>query len=195
MGMFIEFGIVFFKYYFEWLMEYFKFFWSRMNLFKMICVCEEVNFWFELVFCYYYYDEFDNVVFVVMEWLENFWEYQQFKEIIVKVVNFEIYYKVINFYFEQYFLFFIDFFQVFIFCIDVNCVVCMFQKFDNLFLIKLFLFSVQLQNKCIVNDVINDFLIEEEDYKIFCDFVENYDNYDVVEFVGCFEKYDFVFFC
>ncbi|KAK8088578.1 hypothetical protein PG997_003539 [Apiospora hydei] len=102
MGMFTELGIALSRYHPERLMEHIKLFWSRMNLPKLIRACEEANLWPELVFCYYHYDEFDNAALAVMERAENSWEHQQFKDIVVKVANLEIYYRAINFYLEQH---------------------------------------------------------------------------------------------
>ncbi|AEO53818.1 hypothetical protein MYCTH_2295647 [Thermothelomyces thermophilus ATCC 42464] len=194
MGMFTELGIALSKYHPERLMEHLKLFWSRVNLPKLIRACEEANLWPELVFCYYHYDEFDNAALAVMERPENSWEHQQFKEIIVKVANLEIYYKAINFYLEQHPSLLTDLLQALTPRIDVNRVVRMFQKSDNLPLIKPFLLNVQSQNKRTVNDAINDLLIEEEDYKTLRDSVENYDNYDAVDLAGRLEKHDLVFF-
>ncbi|KAJ9157568.1 Clathrin heavy chain [Pleurostoma richardsiae] len=194
MGMFTELGIALSKYHPERLMEHLKLFWSRMNLPKMIRACEEANLWPELVFCYYHYDEFDNAALAVMERPENSWEHQQFKEIVVKVANLEIYYKAINFYLEQHPSLLTDLLQALTPRIDVNRVVRMFQKSDNLPLIKPFLLNVQPQNKRTVNDAINDLLIEEEDYKTLRDSVENYDNYEPVELASRLEKHDLVFF-
>ena len=194
MGMFTELGIALSKYHPERLMEHLKLFWSRMNLPKMIRACEEANLWPELVFCYYHYDEFDNAALAVIERPENSWEHQQFKEIAVKVANLEIYYKAINFYLEQHPSLLTDLLQALTPRIDVNRVVRMFHKSDNLPLIKPFLLNVQRQNKRIVNDAINDLLIEEEDYKTLRDSVENYDNYDAVELASRLEKHDLVFF-
>ncbi|TPX15538.1 uncharacterized protein E0L32_004236 [Thyridium curvatum] len=194
MGMFTELGIALSKYHPERLMEHLKLFWSRMNLPKMIRACEEANLWPELVFCYYHYDEFDNAALSVMERPENSWEHQQFKEIIVKVANLEIYYKAINFYLEQHPSLLTDLLQVLTPRIDVNRVVRLFQKSDNLPLIKPFLLNVQTQNKRVVNDAINDLLIEEEDYKTLRDSVENYDNYEPVDLASRLEKHDLVFF-
>ncbi|KAK1770023.1 putative clathrin heavy chain [Phialemonium atrogriseum] len=194
MGMFTELGIALAKYHPERLMEHLKLFWSRMNLPKMIRSCEEANLWPELVFCYYHYDEFDNAALAVIERPENSWEHQQFKEIVVKVANLEIYYKAINFYLEQHPSLLTDLLQALTPRVDVNRVVRLFHKSDNLPLIKPFLLNVQTQNKRIVNDAINDLLIEEEDYKTLRDSVENYDNYDAVELAGRLEKHDLVFF-
>ncbi|KAI0013525.1 clathrin heavy chain [Xylariaceae sp. FL0662B] len=194
MGMFTELGIALSKYHPERLMEHIKLFWSRMNLIKLIRACEEANLWPELVFCYYHYDEFDNAALAVMERAQNSWEHQQFKDIVVKVANLEIYYRAINFYLEQHPSLLTDLLQALTPRIDVNRVVRMFQKSDNLPLIKPFLLNVQSQNKRTVNDAINDLLIEEEDYKTLRDSVENYDNYDAVELASRLEKHDLVFF-
>lgn len=194
MGMFTELGIALSKYHPERLIEHLNLFWSRMNLPKMIRACEEANLWPELVFCYVHYDEFDNAALSVIERPENSWEHTQFRDIIVKVANLEIYFKAINFYLEQHPSLITDLLQALTSRIDVNRVVKMFQKSDNLPLIKPFLLNVQTQNKRIVNDAINDLLIEEEDYKTLRDSVENYDNYEPVELAGRLEKHDLVFF-
>ncbi|TLD30353.1 hypothetical protein PspLS_01914 [Pyricularia sp. CBS 133598] len=194
MGMFTELGIALSKYHPERLIEHLNLFWSRMNLPKMIRACEEANLWPELVFCYVHYDEFDNAALSVIERPENSWEHTQFRDIIVKVANLEIYFKAINFYLEQHPSLLTDLLQALTPRIDVNRVVRMFQKSDNLPLIKPFLLNVQTQNKRIVNDAINDLLIEEEDYKTLRDSVENYDNYEPVDLAGRLEKHDLVFF-
>lgn len=194
MGMFTELGIALSKYHPERLMEHLKLFWSRMNLPKMIKASEEANLWPELVFCYYHYDEFDNAALAVIERPENSWEHQQFKEIVVKVANLEIYYKAISFYMEQHPSLLTDLLQALTPRIDVNRVVRIFQNSDNLPLIKPFLLNVQSQNKRTVNDAINDLLIEEEDYKTLRDSVENYDNYDATALAARLEKHDLVFF-
>ena len=194
MGMFTELGIALSRYHPERLMEHIKLFWSRMNMPKMIRACEEANLWPELVFCYCHYDEFDNAALAVIERPENSWEHQQFKEIVVKVANLEIYYRAIKFYVEQHPSLLTDLLAALTARIDVNRVVKMFQKNDSLPLIKPFLLNVQSQNKRVVNEAVNDLLIEEEDYKTLRDSVQNYDNYDAVELAGRLEKHDLIFF-
>jgi clathrin heavy chain len=194
MGMFTELGIALAKYHPERLMEHIKIFWSRMNMPKMIRACEEANLWPELVFCYYHYDEFDNAALAVIERPENSWDHTQFKEIVVKVANLEIYYRAIKFYVEQHPSLLTDLLASLTARIDVNRVVKIFQKNDDLPLIKPFLLNVQSQNKRIVNEAVNDLLIEEEDYKTLRDSVQNYDNYDAVELASRLEKHDLIFF-
>ena len=130
----------------------------------------------------------------MMERAADAWEHHSFKDTVVKVANLEIYYKALNFYLQEQPSLLTDLLQALTPRIDVNRVVRMFEKSDNIPLIKPFLLNVQTQNKRAVNDAINDLLIEEEDYKTLRDSVENYDNYEAVALAQRLEKHDLVFF-
>ncbi|KAI9670383.1 MAG: hypothetical protein M1817_004426 [Caeruleum heppii] len=194
MGMFTELGIALSKYHPERVMEHLKLFWSRINIPKMIRACEDAHLWPELVFLYCHYDEWDNAALAMMERAADAWEHHSFKDIIVKVANLEIYYRALNFYLQEQPSLITDLLQALTPRIDVNRVVRMFEKSDNIPLIKPFLLNVQTQNKKTVNNAINDLLIEEEDYKTLRDSVENYDNYDPVELAQRLERHELVFF-
>lgn len=194
MGMFTELGIALSKFRPEQTMEHLKLFWSRINIPKMIRACEEAHLWPELIFLYCHYDEWDNAALAMIERAADAWEHHSFKDIVVKVANLEIYYKSLSFYREQQPSLLTDLLQALTARIDVNRVVKLFQKSDDLPLIKPFLLNVQTQNKRSVNDAINDLLIEEEDYKTLRDSVENYDNYDAVDLASRLEKHELVFF-
>ncbi|PSS27773.1 hypothetical protein M430DRAFT_62977 [Amorphotheca resinae ATCC 22711] len=194
MGMFTALGIALSKYHPDRVMEHLKLFWSRINIPKMIRACEEAHLWPELVFLYCHYDEWDNAALAMMERAADAWEHHSFKDIIVKVANLEIYYRALNFYLQEQPSLLTDLLQALTPRIDVNRVVKMFEKSDNIPLIKPFLLNVQPQNKRTVNSAINDLLIEEEDYKTLRDSVENYDNYDPVELAQRLERHDLVFF-
>jgi clathrin heavy chain len=194
MGMFTELGIALSKYHPDRVMEHLKLFWSRINIPKMIRACEDAHLWPELVFLYCHYDEWDNAALAMMERAADAWEHHSFKDIIVKVANLEIYYRALNFYLQEQPSLLTDLLQALTPRIDVNRVVKMFEKSDNIPLIKPFLLNVQSQNKKSVNNAINDLLIEEEDYKTLKDSVENYDNYDPVDLAQRLERHELVFF-
>jgi clathrin heavy chain len=194
MGMFTELGIALTKYHPERVMEHLRIFWSRINIPKLIRATEESHMWTELIFLYIHYDEWDNAVLAMMERASDAWDHQSLKDTIVKVTNLEIYYRALGFYLEQQPTLLTDLLQVLTPRIDVNRVVKMFVKSDNIPLIKPFLLSVQSQNKREVNNALNDLLIEEEDYKTLRDSVQNNDNYDPVELAQRLEKHDLVFF-
>ncbi|KAI9753757.1 MAG: hypothetical protein M1815_006023 [Lichina confinis] len=194
MGMFTELGIALSKYHPDRVMEHLKLFWSRINIPKMIRACEEAHLWPELVFLYCHYDEWDNAALAMMERAADAWEHHSFKDIVVKVANLEIYYRALNFYLQEQPSLLTDLLQALTARIDVNRVVKMFEKSDNIPLIKPFLLSVQSQNKRAVNNAINDLLIEEEDHKTLRDSVENCENYDPVDLAQRLERHELVFF-
>lgn len=194
MGMFTELGIALSKYHPERVMEHLRIFWGRINIPKMIRACEEAHLWPELVFLYAHYDEWDNAALAMMERAADAWEHHSFKDTVVKVANLEIYYRALNFYLQEQPSLLTDLLQALTPRVDVNRVVRMFEKSDNIPLIKPFLINVQSQNKRAVNDAINDLLIEEEDYKTLRDSVENYDNYEAVALAQRLEKHELVFF-
>lgn len=194
MGMFTELGIALSKYHPDQVMEHLKLFWSRINIPKMIRACEEAHLWPELIFLYCHYDEWDNAALAMMERAADAWEHHSFKDIIVKVANLEIYYRALNHYLQEQPLLLTDLLQALTPRVDVNRVVRMFEKSDNIPVIKPFLLNVQNQNKRVVNNAIHDLLIEEEDYKTLRDSVENHDNFDAVELAQRLEKHELVFF-
>ncbi|TGO21235.1 hypothetical protein BPAE_0231g00010 [Botrytis paeoniae] len=194
MGVFTQLGIALSKYHPDRTMEHLKLFWSRINIPKVIRACEEAHLWPELIFLYCHYDEWDNAALAMMERAADAWEHHSFKDIVVKVANLEIYYRALNFYLQEQPSLITDLLQALSPRIDVNRVVKMFEKSDNIPLIKPFLLNVQTQNKKIVNSAIHDLLIEEEDYKTLRDSVQNYDNYDAVELAQRLERHDLVFF-
>lgn len=194
MGMFTELGIALSKFYPDRVMEHLKLFWSRIQNSRMIRACEDANLWPELIFLYCHDDEWDNGALAMMERAADAWEHHSFKDIIVKVTNLEILYRALNFYLQEQPLLLTDLLQALTARVDVNRVVRMFEKSDNIPMIKPFLLSVQSQNKKSVNNAINDLLIEEEDHKTLRDSVENYDNYDAVDLASRLEQHELVFF-
>jgi clathrin heavy chain len=194
MGIFTTLGEALAKYHPERVMEHLRLFWSRINIPKMIRACEQAHLWPELIFLYLHYEEADNAALAMMERAADAWEHQAFKDTITKATNVEIYYRALSFYLEEQPTLLTDLLQALTPRIDVNRVVRMFVKSDNIPLIKPFLLNVQSQNKREVNNALNDLLIEEEDYKTLRDSVNNYDNYDPVDLAQRLEKHDLVFF-
>ena len=193
-AMFTALGVALSKYHPERVMEHLKLFANRLNIPVMIRACEVAHLWPELIFSYCHYEEWDNAALAMMERAADAWEHHSFKDIIVKVANLEIYYRALNFYLQEQPSLITDLLQSLTARIDVNRVVKLFEKSDNIPLIKPFLLNVQTQNKKTVNNAINDLLIEEEDHKTLRHSVETYDNYEAVELAGRLERHELVFF-
>ncbi|TID31065.1 hypothetical protein CANINC_000309 [Pichia inconspicua] len=194
MGMFTELAILYTKYQADKTMEHLKLFWSRINIPKVIKACEEAHLWPEVIFLYCHYDEWDNAALTMIERSESAFEHSSFKEIIVKVSNLEIYYRAINFYTNLHPTLLIDLLSVLTPRLDLPRVVRIFQKSDNLPLIKPFLISVLEKNNSVVNSAYHDLLIEEEDYKSLRLAVESYDKFDALGLAERLEKHELIFF-
>lgn len=175
-------------------MEHLKLFVSRINIPKVIKATESAHLWSELVFLYVRYDEFDNAALAMMERSPDAWEHNQFKEIVVKVANIEIYYKALSFYLQEQPTLLTDLLTVLIPRIDHARVVKMFQRNDNIALIRPYLIAVQHLNIEAVNDAYNSLLIEEEDYKTLRDSIDGFDNYDAIKLAKQLEGHELLEF-
>ena len=96
MGIFTELAILYSRYKPEKLMEHLKLFVSRINIPKVIKAAEKAHLWPELVFLYIKYDEFDNAALAMIERSADAWEHNQFKDVIVRVANIEMYVVMIR---------------------------------------------------------------------------------------------------
>ncbi|KAI8847627.1 armadillo-type protein [Chytridium lagenaria] len=194
MGMFTELAILYSKYRPDRLMEHLRLFWQRINIPKVIRGCEVAHLWAELVFLYTHYDEFDNAALTIISHSADAWDHSAFKDIVVKVANLEIYYKSLRFYLEEQPLLINDLLVVLTPRVDHTRVVQMFQKTNNLPLIKPYLIAVQQANNNAVNSAYNDLLIEEEDYKSLRDSVDHFDNFDLLSLALRLEKHELLEF-
>ncbi|KAG0245932.1 putative CHC1-clathrin heavy chain [Mortierella sp. GBAus27b] len=194
MGMFTELGILYARYRPEQMMEHLKIFWSRINIPKVITACEEAHLWKELIFLYVHYDEYDNAAVTMMKHSPDAWEHGSFKEVIVKVSNLEIYYKALRFYLDEQPMLLNDLLAVMVPRIDHNRVVQMFQKSDNMPLIKGYLVAVQSVNNLAVNAAYHDLMIEEEDYENLRKSVDTHDNFDNLALAGRLEAHELLEF-
>ncbi|KAH8116430.1 clathrin heavy chain [Phellopilus nigrolimitatus] len=194
MGIFTELAILYSKYRPEKLMEHLKLFVSRINIPKVIKATEKVHLWPELVFLYVKYDEFDNAALAMMERSPDAWEHNQFKDVVVRVANVEIYYKALSFYLQEQPMLLNDLLTVLSPRIEHTRVVRLFQRSDNVPLIKPYLIAVQRLNVEAVNEAYNDLLIEEEDYKTLRDSIDSFDNFNNLQLAKRLEKHELLEF-
>lgn len=189
MGMFSELAILYSKHKPESLMEHLRLFWQRINIPKVIRACETANLWAQLVFLYTRYDEFDNAALTIMGHSATSWEHSNFKEVVVKVSNLEIYYKAIRFYLEEQPLMINDLLVALTPRIDHTRAVQLFQKTNNLPLVKPYLIAAQQSNNSAVNTAYNELLIEEEDFKSLRDSIDSFPNFDNLALAQRLEKH------
>ncbi|KAI9281895.1 hypothetical protein BY458DRAFT_498367 [Sporodiniella umbellata] len=194
MAMFTELAILYSKYKPESMMAHLNKYIARINISKVIRACSDVHLWCELVYLYVHYDEFDNAVIAMMDHSVEAWEHSAFTEIIVKVSNIELYYKALKFYLAEQPLLLNDLLSVLVPRIKHTRVVQIFEKSDNIPLIKKYLVSVQDANNKEVNAALNELFIEEEDFESLRDSIDRHDNIDPVDLAKRLEKHELLEF-
>ena len=194
MGIFTELGIMFAKFKVDKLAEHLKLFSTRINIPKLIRVCEEQQHWKELAMLYVQYDEYDNAATVMMAHSPDAWEHVSFKDVCAKVANAEIYYRAVDFYLKEHPHQLVDLLGVLSARVDHARVVQDMRKSGNLPLVKPYLLQVQKNNLAAVNDAVNDLAIEEEDYDALRASIDLYDNFDQIGLAQRCEKHELIEF-
>jgi len=143
---------------------------------------------------YIKYDEFDNAALAMIERSPDAWEHNQFKDVIVRAANVEIYYKSLTFYLQEQPTLLTDLLTVLIPRIDHSRVVRTFRQIDHIPLIRSYLIAVQHFNIEAVNDAYNDLLIEEEDYKTLRDSIDSFDNFNNISLAKRLERHELLEF-
>ncbi|KPP72822.1 clathrin heavy chain 1-like [Scleropages formosus] len=194
MGMFTELAILYSKFKPQKMREHLELFWSRVNIPKVLRAAEQAHLWAELVFLYDKYEEYDNAIITMMNHPSDAWKEGQFKDIITKVANVELYYKAIQFYLEFKPLLLNDLLIVLSPRLDHTRSVNFFSKVKQLPLVKPYLRSVQNHNNKSVNEALNNLFIAEEDYQALRTSIDAYDNFDNISLAQSLEKHELIEF-
>ncbi|KAG9348508.1 hypothetical protein JZ751_002244 [Albula glossodonta] len=192
MGMFTELAILYSKFKPQKMREHLELFWSRVNIPKVLRAAEQAHLWAELVFLYDKYEEYDNAIITMMNHPSDAWKEGQFKDIITKVANVELYYKAIQFYLEFKPLLLNDLLIVLSPRLDHTRAVNFFTKVKQLALVKPYLRSVQNHNNKSVNEALNNLFITEEDYQALRTSIDAYDNFDNISLAQSLEKHELI---
>ncbi|KAL7986813.1 hypothetical protein Chor_013096 [Crotalus horridus] len=194
MGMFTELAILYSKYKPQKMREHLELFWSRVNIPKVLRAAEHAHLWGELVFLYDKYEEYDNAIITMMNHPTDAWKEGQFKDIIAKVANVELYYRALQFYLDYKPLLINDLLLVLSPRLDHTRTVSFFSKVNQLPLVKPYLRSVQNHNNKGVNEALNNLLTEEEDYQGLRASIDAYDNFDNITLAQRLEKHKLIEF-
>ncbi|XP_046840150.1 clathrin heavy chain 1-like [Xenia sp. Carnegie-2017] len=194
MGMFTELAILYSKYKPMKMREHLELFWSRVNIPKVFCAAEQAHLWAELVFLYEKYEEYDNAILTMVAHPTVAWKEAQFKDIVTKVANIELYYKALQFYLDYKPLLLNDLLIVLTPRMDHTRAVTYFRKINHLPLVKPYLRSVQNHNNKVVNEALNDLLIDEEDYNGLRASIDAFDNFDNIALAQRLDKHELVEF-
>eukprot|EP01083_Nonionella_stella_P182989 659971_1 len=163
-GIYTQLGILYAKYKEIKLMEHINLFWSRLNIPTLLQACKDNLHWKETVFLYTHYDQFDNAADTMIQHSPSCWDHEQFKGIIVRVSNTEVFYRAINFYLREHPLFLSELLIELSPKLDHKRVVQTIRLSRQLPLIQQYLLHVQRDNIAVVNEAVNELLVEEENF-------------------------------
>ncbi|KAJ8443923.1 hypothetical protein Cgig2_032747 [Carnegiea gigantea] len=190
MGIFTELGVLYARYRHEKLMEHIKLFSTRLNIPKLIRACDEQQHWKELTYLYIQYDEFDNAAATVMNHSPEAWDHMQFKDVVAKVANVELYYKAVHFYLQEHPDLINDMLNVLALRLDHTRVVDIMRKAGSLPLVKPYMIAVQSNNVSALNEALNEIYVEEEDYDRLRESIDLHDNFDQIGLAQKIEKHE-----
>ena len=173
-----ELGILYAKYAEEKLMDHCRTYFEKVNIPKLIRVCEQYQQWNEVVFLYNHYNGFDNALMVIMEHSPVAWKHDLFCQTLVKVTNTNLYYEAIRFYIDEQPQLINDMLKIITNKLDLSQTVYELRKTGYLPLALNFLKSVQSQNNYDVNEALNEIFVEDEDSQSLKSSILEYSSFD-----------------
>ncbi|XP_058747900.1 clathrin heavy chain 1-like [Vicia villosa] len=189
-SIFTELGVLYARYRPAELLKHIKSFSTRLNIPKLIRVCDEKRHWKELTYLYTLYDNFNYAATTVMNHSPEAWDHMQFKDIIVKVSRVELYYEAVQFYLAEHPDIINDLLNVLARHVNHTRVVDMARKVGNIRLIKPYMVAVQSSNVFSVNEALNEIYVEEEDYDRLRESIDLYDNFNHIGLAQKIEKHE-----
>jgi clathrin heavy chain len=100
-GIFTELGSLYAKYQPERLMDHINMYSHRLQIPKLIRACEQYHLWAEAVVLHQKYDQWDQAVVTMIEHSPTAFNHQTFANNIMKVSNYDLYYRSMSFYLEE----------------------------------------------------------------------------------------------
>jgi len=193
-GIYTQLGILYAKYKEKKLMEHINLFWNRINIPTLLQACKDNLHWKETVFLYTHYDQYDNAVDTMIAHSPSCWDHEQFKSIVVRVSNTEVFYRAINFYLREHPLYLSELLNELSGRLDHKRVVQTIEMSGQLPLIMPYLQHVQRENNKVVNEAINGLLVEEENYEALRESIHDYDNFDQIQLAQSLQKHELLEF-
>jgi clathrin heavy chain len=191
-GMFTELGVLYAKYKPEKLTDFIKMNTAKLNIPKLIQACERHCLWEQVVFLYMQYDEFDSAANCMMAHSPTAFSHDQFQMVMQKVSNMELYYRAVQFYFDEAPMQVNSLLNTIAPKVDHARVVQQVRKTGHMELIRPYLKSVQQHNVAVVNDALNELYVDGEEYEELRLSIEDYDNFDQIALAQKLEKHELV---
>jgi clathrin heavy chain len=100
-GICTDLGIMYAKYQPGSLMDHINNYYHKLHIPKLIRACEQFQMWPEAVALHQRYDQWDNAIICMMEHSPSAFKHEIFAQNIIKVTNYDLYYRAMIFYLEE----------------------------------------------------------------------------------------------
>ena len=141
-GIYTELGILYAKYQPIRLMDHIRTYAQKIQIPKLVRACEQYQMWAETVFLHAQYGQFDQAVATMMDHSPTSWKHDLFSHNIVKVSNYDLYYRAMIFYLEEEPMLLNDLLKLLAMKIDLTKCVQVMKRTGHIALITPFLKSV-----------------------------------------------------
>ena len=189
-GIYTELGIVMAKYQPNRLGDHINSYPSKIQIPKLIRVCEQYQMWPEAVQLHILYDQWDQAIITMMEHSPSSFRHDLFTQNIIKVANYDLYYKAFMFYLEEEPMLLNDLFKLLATKIDLTRAVHVMKNTRKIALIAPFLKNVQQLNISAVNEALNKIYLENEDFESLRASIKDFDCIDSLELAVDLEQHD-----
>lgn len=100
-GIFTHLGVLYAKYQPARLMDHIRTYAQKLQIPMLIEACKKYQMWPEVVFLNTQYGQFDQAIMSMIEHSPSCWKHDLFSQDIVKVSNYDLYYRSMIFYLEE----------------------------------------------------------------------------------------------
>jgi clathrin heavy chain len=189
-----ELAILYSKYNEEKIMDHCRNYYDKMNVPKVIRICELHYQWPEVVFLHTHYNGYDNALMVMMEHSPSAWKHDLFCQTLQKVTNSNLYSEALRFYIDEQPQLLNDMLKVISNKLDLSTTVYELRKYDALALALPFLKSVQSSNNFDVNEALNEIFVEDEDPESLKNSILEYSSFDQLNLAKKIENHSLLEF-
>lgn len=163
---------------------------SKIQIPKLIRVCEKYQMWPEAVQLHIYYDQFDQAIITMIEHSPSAFSHHIFTANIIKVSNHDLYYKAFIFYLEEEPMLLVELMQLLASKIDLTKTVQVMKNSGHIALIQPFLKNVQQMNYNAVNEALNKIYLENEDFEGLNHSIRDFDSINSINLAYELENHE-----
>ena len=189
-GIYTHLGVLYAKYAPHRLMDHIRTYCQKLQIPMLIEACKRYQMWPEVVFLNSQYGQFDQAIQTMIEHSPTAWKHDIFSQSIVKVSNYDLYYKAMIFYLEEEPMLLNDLLKLLAMKIDLTKCVQVMKRTGHIALITPFLKSVQSQNISAVNEALNQIYLENEDYESLRASIKEYDSFESLKLAQDLERHE-----